>query len=1375
MRLRRIVALVASISLVMTAAAITPGRVAAYTYLAVTDFECGYDSDTNLMLPLARLTRSFTEDGDLRAAVGMLLYDSDDPTTLVAQLGTGRTSDGVLANGAYDVAIDGFETFTPEAAAFGDDNFGGPPLIPGHDYLITLRLQDFGADLSPEFDGPRTCTATEFVDTDEDGLSDSDEETLYLTDSNNPDTDGDALGDGHEVLGYDADGDGSIDLPLPSYGVNPLRKDILVEIDHMGSDGTHSHAPTPSGISAVVAAFDNAPIANPDGSFGVNLHVDYGAGAPLVGGGTWGSASGASVLAHTTALGSMSGGDYSWTDFNNLKAANFNALRRPFFHYSVFAHLLDATLAPNESPSGISYGIGASDFIVSMGGWSGSTGTAVEQGGTFMHELGHNLNLRHGGADDVNWKPNYISVMNYWFQSGINVGGGLGFDYSRQALAALDEGRLDEAGGIGTGSFGTKWFCPDGIQTQTDDASTADWDCDGTQLEADVAANVNLGISPHSDASLGLLSGHDDWAAVVFNGGGVGDFGTPPTPPATTPVGDELTFEVYEQIIQVVDDPPIASDSSIEVREGQATLLDLSFLATDPESQPLTFAIVDSVDHGTLGDCSSGFCTYTPSAGYTGPDAFTWTASDGTSTSSVATMSINVAANNPPVATNQSIHAFTDTPRTLNLAASDEDFDFLTFTVLDLPDHGSLDDCSSGTCTYTPSGGFIGTDTFTWKANDGTDDSNVAAVTITVGPAKGKVLILATTVSGSPSLEEQRAFDLGFTADVVSESTWSTMTAAEFAAYRALIIGDTGSNPQSAYDTLEATKATWGSQVDGNVIVIGTDPTDHSFSGGQAVVDNGIAFAVDEADRTGLYLTFSDTFSGAVQGDPVPGTSTLSSSGAFTFGDVGGCLENAHIVAAHPALSGMTDASLSNWGCSVHNTFGTWPSDFLVLVIATDGSGYTANDGTTGTPYILARGEDLVVISDIDLTPLSATNPVGTSHELTAVVSDTSGPIVGTTVTFTVTEGPHTGTSGTDTTDSTGTASFTYSGTSVGTDTIKATFVDGDGQTQTSNLVTKTWEDAANTPPTVDAGGPYTGDEGSAVSLDGTVTDPDAGDTLTTTWTYAPGSGVDAGATCSFGSASAVDTTVTCTDDGAYTLTLTANDGVNSDVVDTASLTLANVDPTVDITAPADAAIFGVGRTVSLSAEIDDAGANDTHTCSINWGDGTTEAGTVASGTCTGDHAYSAVGVYTITVTVTDDDAGDGTDEIMVVVSDRTTKVTGGGFIVDGGRASFGFVAKENAAGLHGQIQIRAPGGNRFHGDTVTSLAGDGMTATWTGTGRWNGEDGYTFEVSVVDNRSGGKKKTTPADHVVIVIRDGTGAVVFEASGYLKGGNVTVH
>ena len=312
--------------------------------------------------------------------------------------------------------------------------------------------------------------------------------------------------------------------------------------------------------------------------------------------------------------------------------------------------------------------------------------------------------------------------------------------------------------------------------------------------------------------------------------------------------------------------------------------------------------------------------------------------------------------------------------------------------------------------------------------------------------------------------------------------------------------------------------------------------------------------------------------------------------------------------------------------------------------------------------------------------------------------------------------------------------------------------------------------EAVNPAPTTNAGADKNGTEGSAVSLDGTVSNEPAGDTVTTTWSYTLGAGTDAGMTCSFGDASAVDTTITCTDDGTVTVKLTADDGVNPPVEDTATLTIANADPTVSITSPADGGGATVGATVNLTASRGDPGANDTHTCSIDWGDGTVEAGTLTATTCTGSHQYTAIGVPTITVTIADDDGDDATDEIMLVVSAPGSKVTGGGWITQGdGKLRFGLVAQ----GSEGEIQVRWAG-HRFHGKTVSGLVVAKPQASWTGTGRYDGTAGYTYEVTVRDNGNGGGKHKTP-DTFAIVIRDGGGAVVFSASGSLGGGNLKIH
>lgn len=112
-------------------------------------------------------------------------------------------------------------------------------------------------------------------------------------------------------------------------------------------------------------------------------------------------------------------------------------------------------------------------------------GSATDRAGTFMHELGHNLGLNHGGGDEVNRKPNYLSIMNYAFQGGIPqmpVGGVAQpprFDYSRQILPSLDETNLDEAMGIqGPIDLMTSYTCPTGRTETVPAFGSIDWNCD---------------------------------------------------------------------------------------------------------------------------------------------------------------------------------------------------------------------------------------------------------------------------------------------------------------------------------------------------------------------------------------------------------------------------------------------------------------------------------------------------------------------------------------------------------------------------------------------------------------------------------------------------------------------------------------------------------------------------------------------------------------------------------------------------------------------------------------------------------------------------------------------------------------------------------
>ena len=255
------------------------------------------------------------------------------------------------------------------------------------------------------------------------------------------DADGDGLSDAWETDGIDYDNDGVPEVDLPAMGADPQHRDLFVEVDWMVKDDTciwficwggENFAPQRAALDDVVAAFAAAPNTNPDGTTGVRMHIDSGPDSVMnpVTGATWGAASRANSVGHQESLGSFSGSDYDWSDFDGIKGSNFETVRQDAFHYVVYAD----TYAGSDS-SGISRGIPGSDLLVTDGadGW-GDGFTRTQERGTFMHELGHNLDLWHGGGPTGtnNYNTAYRSIMNYAYQL-VGLPPGAGLDYSRGA------------------------------------------------------------------------------------------------------------------------------------------------------------------------------------------------------------------------------------------------------------------------------------------------------------------------------------------------------------------------------------------------------------------------------------------------------------------------------------------------------------------------------------------------------------------------------------------------------------------------------------------------------------------------------------------------------------------------------------------------------------------------------------------------------------------------------------------------------------------------------------------------------------------------------------------------------------------------------
>jgi len=356
--------------------------------------------------------------------------------------------------------------------------------------------------------------------------------------------------------------------------------------------------------------------------------------------------------------------------------------------------------------------------------------------------------------------------------------------------------------------------------------------------------------------------------------------------------------------------------------------------------------------------------------------------------------------------------------------------------------------------------------------------------------AAPKVLVLSDMVTGgTTSIEAQRAIANGYTVDLVDSATWGSMTAGEFDDYAALIIGDPSCTTDAArLAGPEATADVWGPVVDGNVIVIGTDPVLHAGTGDATkLVQQGIDFALDEPGTTGAYLDLSCVYHHAGSNVPVP---VLDGLGSFTAIGATGLpgLNDVHITATHPALDGITDAGLSNWGNSVHNGFNTWPDGFEVLAMARDPQGsFVSADAQRGYPYILARGEDVEVTRALTLTPETETRPVGDDHTVTATLAIQGDPLPDEEIAFEVISGPQAGETGTGTTNISGVTTFTYQGTAAGTDVIVATWDSPEGLIE-SNEVTVTWTAEATTTTTTEATTTTTEGEGTTTTTAPAVT-----------------------------------------------------------------------------------------------------------------------------------------------------------------------------------------------------------------------------------------------------------------------------------------------
>lgn len=320
--------------------------------------------------------------------------------------------------------------------------------------------------------------------------------------------------------------------------VDPPNRVIYLHYDYMVKDGVgaHSHEPDPRAIEMVVEAFRRQ---------GITLHID-----PVH-----------NAIPERRVVTSP---PFINPACNGSDAATLEELRATYFpkphgkhtwHYALFGH---RAICPNGAhcavcgkdefggtpdPTSTGYAeLPGVNFAVTFGPYidAGVSIPLALEASTFMHELGHNLGLLHGGENNVNWKPNYISIMNFAYQlNGIlfadsphssayktcttdwDCGRGAAceprhtikycfrVDYSDRELPALNEERLDESAGV-SGQPDDRdlvfYFAPPTVQLLGRSYGPIDWNNDGDSYGLNVSADIN------NDTSLTLLQGFNDWA-----------------------------------------------------------------------------------------------------------------------------------------------------------------------------------------------------------------------------------------------------------------------------------------------------------------------------------------------------------------------------------------------------------------------------------------------------------------------------------------------------------------------------------------------------------------------------------------------------------------------------------------------------------------------------------------------------------------------------------------------------------------------------------------------------------------------------------------------------------------------------------------------
>ena len=412
------------------------------------------------------------------------------------------------------------------------------------------------------------------------------------------------------------------------------------------------------------------------------------------------------------------------------------------------------------------------DVYGAQGGGSGRGGEAKADAISVTPGETLQVNVGGRGSSSDSGDPGGAGGFNGGAAGGSNSGDGGGASDVRSGGSALGDRIIVGGGGGGIGDFGSGGFGGGPSGGGGDATSGFSGGGGGTSSAGGAGGGGNpsggsggLGTGGTGATSGGPTGGGGGGGGGGYYGGGGGgsansEFGGGGGGSSFGPSGVVFDNGVRQGngLVKITFDTPnqapVAKDDSATTNEDKATDIDVLSNDSDAEDDTLSVSSFTQPSNGTVSENDDGTLTYTPEKDFNGSDSFTYKATDGTADSEPATVSITVTTvNDAPVAANDSATTNEDSAATITVLANDTDVEgsALTPKIDTQPANGTVTVNPNGSITYTPKKDYNGTDTFTYKANDGTADSNTATVTITVNPVNDAPTISVLAGTGSQS------------------------------------------------------------------------------------------------------------------------------------------------------------------------------------------------------------------------------------------------------------------------------------------------------------------------------------------------------------------------------------------------------------------------------------------------------------------------------------------------------------------------------------------------------------------------------------------------------------------------------------------------